>query len=512
MHKEELFTKAEQAFGEIKQQIVELPMLTAPKPKEEVIIYLSATREPGNQLQSMEKLILALVHATRRLRRFEFDASNDEAKYLALIARLRIAEQMGIKNLSAKVDSRLVANQINGSYIAKEQSMIQYLEKARALINNFKMFSIEQVPRSENKKADALSKIASTSFAHLTKQVLVEILKEKSICEKEILAVVKEEGYTWMTLLFEYLTKETLPTEVKKARTVKIKSKQYADRWCLVQIIIYETVAPMYRTTPSRLRGKRDSRRIMQHVLRTKISKSTIRYPRTPNRILPQSLLNDPSTNKALTSQARNQVKKFVLDNIVCRFGLPGEIVSDNEKQFTDKPFRKWCEKLNINQRFTSIEHPQTNGIVERTNRSLGEGIKAILDAGSKDWIEEVPHVLWAHRMMIKSSNRDTPFSLTYGMEVMIPIMVEENRESTAIREAKSKAKMEKYYNAKVHNTSFKPSDFVYRNNDASHAEDTRKLGPKWEGLYEVVESLRKGAYKLRMLYLAFSYKHSPLL
>ncbi|GKB36309.1 reverse transcriptase domain-containing protein [Tanacetum coccineum] len=83
----------------------------------------------------------------------------------------------------------------NNEAEAKEQSMTQYLEKAKTLINNFKMFSIEQVSRSKNKKAGALSKIASTSFAHLTKQVLVETLKRKSIEEWEILAIVEEEGY-----------------------------------------------------------------------------------------------------------------------------------------------------------------------------------------------------------------------------------------------------------------------------------------------------------------------------
>ncbi|GKB56652.1 reverse transcriptase domain-containing protein [Tanacetum coccineum] len=78
--------------------------------------------------------------------RFEFDASNNKAKYEALVAGLRIAEQIGVKNLAAKVDSRLVANQINGLYEAKEQSMAKYLEKTKTLINNFKIFSIEQVP------------------------------------------------------------------------------------------------------------------------------------------------------------------------------------------------------------------------------------------------------------------------------------------------------------------------------------------------------------------------------
>ncbi|GKF82078.1 reverse transcriptase domain-containing protein, partial [Tanacetum coccineum] len=80
-----------------------------------------------------------------------------------------------------------------------------------------------------------------------------------------------------------------------------------------------------------------------------------------------------------------SQVKKFVWDNIVCRFGLPGEIISDNGKQFRDNPFKDWCEKLCIRQCFTSVKHPQANGLVERANRSLREGIKARLDEKSKD-------------------------------------------------------------------------------------------------------------------------------
>nr|GEW19462.1 reverse transcriptase domain-containing protein [Tanacetum cinerariifolium] len=115
-----------------------------------------------------------------------------------------------------------------------------------------------------------------------------------------------------------------------------------------------------------------------------------------------------------------NQIKKFIRDNIVCKFSLPGEIISDNEKQFKDNPFKDWCEKLCICQRFTSIKRPQSNGLVERANKSLGEGIKARLDERRKDWIEEIPHILWAHRTMIKSSNRDTPFSLTCGIEAVI--------------------------------------------------------------------------------------------
>ena len=57
---------------------------------------------------------------------------------------------------------------------------------------------------------------------------------------------------------------------------------------------------------------------------------------------------------------------------------------------------------------------------------------------------------------------------------------------------------MKKHYDARVKNVTFRPGDFVYRNNDASHAMDGGKLGLKWERPYKVVEALGDGAYKLR--------------
>ncbi|GJZ25067.1 reverse transcriptase domain-containing protein [Tanacetum coccineum] len=432
--------------------------------------------------------------------RFGFEATNNEAEYEALIAGLRIAEQMGIKSLQANVDSRLVANQVNGTYIAKEADMIRYLEKVKTLTNGFRMFTIKQVPRSENKKADALSKIASTSFAHLSKQVLVEELKEKSINKAEVLAIVEEEGETWMTPIHDYITGGILPAETDRARAVKRKSQ---------------------RQTMSLGKYMRDLATCTQ-------AQDQWPFPKGPGKVKFLIVAIDYFTKwieaKPVATITGNQFKKIVWDNIVCRFGLPGEIISDNGKQFRDNPFKDWCEKLCIRQRFASVKHPRTNGLVERANRSLGERIKARLEARSKNWMEEISHVLWAHRTMIKSSNEDTHFSLTYGTEAVIPTeigmpilrttevdvvrndealevyldLLEEKSEQAAIREAKSKRKMEKYYNAKVRSTSFKLGDLVYRNNDASHAEQGGKLGPKWEGPYEVTEALGKGAYKLR--------------
>ncbi|GJS20363.1 reverse transcriptase domain-containing protein [Tanacetum coccineum] len=428
--------EAERAFQDMKQCITELPMVTAPRPKEELIVYLCAAKE--------------------------FDASNNEAEYEALITRLRISKQIGVQNLSAKVDSRLVANQISGSYIAKEESMIQYLEKAKAIISNFINFLIEQIPRSKNKKVDALSKIASTSFTNLTKQVLVEVLKEKSIKEKEILAVV-EEGYSWMTPLFENIINGTLPADTKEARAIKIKARQYA----VINGVLYKKsfLEPWLRCM-----GPLQA----EYMWGIDISGP---FPKAQGKVKFLIVSIDYFTKwieaKPVATITRNQVKKFVWDNIVCRFRLPGEIISDNKKQFRDNPF----------------------------TACLGEGIKARLGEDNKNWVEEVPHVLWAHRTMIKTSNGDTLFSLAYGIKVVISVetgMPSLRREKAAVREAKSKAKMEKYYNAKVSNTTFRLGDFFYRSNEVSHVKETGKLGLKWEGPYEVVEALRKGAYKLK--------------
>nr|GEY12725.1 reverse transcriptase domain-containing protein [Tanacetum cinerariifolium] len=202
-----------------------------------------ALQAPELNYTPMEKLVVALVCAAKRLRkyfkanpivvitdqhikqvisrarliltnpegmefsyaqRFQFTASNNKAEYEALIAGLRIATQMGVRNV----------------------------------------------------------------------YVLVEILKEKSIQEREMATVVEKEGSTWMTPIIEYLRDETLPDnrkEASKLRKVKflIVAMDYFTKWIEA---------------------------------------------------------------KAVATITGSQVKKFVWDNLLCRFGLLGEIVSDNEK------------------------------------------------------------------------------------------------------------------------------------------------------------------------------------
>ncbi|GKD51028.1 reverse transcriptase domain-containing protein, partial [Tanacetum coccineum] len=361
----------------------------------------------------------------------------------------------------------------------------------------------------------SLGNMASVIDQGLPYEVLVEVLKDKSINEKEILAVVEEEeGHTWMTSLFDYVMKGTLQTGPKKVRVIKIKSRQYAvisgvlykrsflEPWLICvgtlqaeyvvreihegscsihsrpRSVVAKAIRPGYYW-PTMHKGYKE-----HNIEMRRLSSPPPRTKKNPAEAHPNnfSVMILQMRNKHLrpisrSLKKRNQVKKFVLDNIVCRFSLPGEILYDNGKQFADNPFKDLYEKLNIKQRFAFVKYPQTNGLVEGATKILEEGIKVRLDQGRKDWIEEVPYVLWAHHTMIKSSNTDTPFSLTYGTWTVIPVeirmsllrcmevdqvhndealllnldMLKEKRERAAINEAKSKANMEKYYNAKVH-------------------------------------------------------------
>ncbi|GKE61822.1 reverse transcriptase domain-containing protein [Tanacetum coccineum] len=90
-----------------------------------------------------------------------FSKSNNDAEYEALLAGLQIANQIQVKDIHAFMDCKLVASQVLGSYEAKGERMIKYREKVLELAGAFNRFRITHIPRAQNRKADALSKLAA---------------------------------------------------------------------------------------------------------------------------------------------------------------------------------------------------------------------------------------------------------------------------------------------------------------------------------------------------------------
>nr|GEX90785.1 reverse transcriptase domain-containing protein [Tanacetum cinerariifolium] len=422
-------TEAEQAFQQLKQHLSALPLLAAPKPQEELIMYLSATHGA-----------ISVVLLTKR------GTAQTPIYFIAMRYR--------------------------------EDNMIKYLEIAKGLVSGLKTFSISQVPRSKNKKADALSKIASTSFVHLSKQVLVEVLETKSITGKEVTAIIEEEGPTWMTKLVNYLKEGTLPEDEKEARKIRLKARQYE----LMEGILYKRsfltpwlrcVGPLqaeyvmkeiHEGSCSMHAGPRsvvakairlgyfwptmhkDAQDMIRKCSDCQIHRPVTRHPhqpltpitalwpfykwgidiagpfsKGPGKVKFLIVAMDYFTKwieaKAVATITGGQVKKFVWNNIVCRFGIPGEIISDNVI-------------------------PAEIGMP--TYRTTAVDVV----------------------------NNDEELCLNLDL-------LEERRELAAINEARSKSKMTKYYNSRVRGVAFQPGDFVYHINDASHAAAGGKLGPK---------------------------------
>ncbi|GJZ75888.1 reverse transcriptase domain-containing protein [Tanacetum coccineum] len=318
------------------------------------------------------------------------DRGTDKHRILRKVNTQRTGDHYSAmeKLILANVDTRLVANQSVGRIRAKEDNMVQYLDKTKSLIQGFDRFTIRQVPRGDNKKADALSKIASTSFAHLSKQVLVEILKNKSISEMEISTVIEEQDPTWMTPIVEFINTGTLPHEQKDARRIR----RTAQRFELREGVLYRRSFPP-KPWLSGAFGPIQA----DYVLR-EIHAGSCSMHSGPRSVVARALRSGELT--PITSPW--PFHKWGIDIAgpfpVAAGGLKFLIVAIDY-------FTKWIEAKAV----ATITGNQTNGLVERANRSLGEGIKARLDRHKGRWVEELSHVLWAHRTTIKVSTGDTP-------------------------------------------------------------------------------------------------------
>ena len=114
--------------------------------------------------------------------------------------------------------------------------------------------------------------------------------------------------------------------------------------------------------------------------------------------------------------------KKFVWKNIDTRFGISYTFISENGLQFDSKAFRRYYGELDIRNRYSTSTYLQGNGQAEAVNKVIVSGLKKRLDEANGRWVEELPHVFWTFQTTPHRSTRETPFSMTYGFEVVIPL------------------------------------------------------------------------------------------
>ncbi|CAL8992338.1 unnamed protein product [Prunus brigantina] len=486
--------------------------------------------------------------------RFQFRASNNEAEYEALLAGLRLAQHTGAERLLICSDSQLVVNQVGTEFTAKDESMTAYLAQARRLLSQFKTYHIRQIPRSENSHADALSELASAIDDRIGRHVLVDVLARRSTTEADVNTVRQDPS--WMDPIHAYLSNGTLPTDRTEAKAVRRRSARYL----LLQGILYRRsyslpllrcVAPqqgdyilreIHEGACSDHSGSQslafkavrqgyywpslhaEATRIVQKCDPCQRFGSVSKVPAEPL-IVAVDYFTKWTEAEALTTITAAKIEHFVWKNILCRFGLPNAIVTDNGKQFDCSRFRHLCSRFNINIFFASPAHPQSNGQVEAINKIIKKTLKKKLGAAKGNWPEILPEALWSINTSYRRSTGETPFSLAFGTEAVVPVevhaptcrtatydpqqndsqlalnldLIDEHRSQAQLRNATYKQRTARYYDSRVKHRSFKMGDWVLRKVSLATRNPTEgTLGPSWEGPYQVVSICRSGTYRLR--------------
>ncbi|XP_071688092.1 uncharacterized protein [Rutidosis leptorrhynchoides] len=337
---------------------------------------------------------------------------NNESEYEALLSRMCIVQQLGIKCLDAYVDSQLMAN---------------------------------QVPRGQNKKAYALSKLVALAFDNLHKNVWVEELTQKSIDEKSTVAPIEEESLNRMTPILKFLIEGMLPTDEKEERKVHMKAP----------IEIHEGYCALHS----------DYRTIAAKVMRIwyywpTIHKDSAEVVRTCQSCQQHAPISRSPRHPMIPITVAWPFCKWSIDIVgpitECSGGIKFLVVAIDY-------FTKWVESKAL---VTITTRRIRNFFWEDIVCSLVYGTEAIIPA-------EILVPTKRVQSFDESSNGE-------GLRANLD-MLEEHREIAAIQEAMNKHKISKYYDMRVKPLSFKVGEYVWRNNEASRAEDTGKFGPNWE-------------------------------
>jgi ribonuclease HI len=509
-----------------------------------------------------------------------FRATNNEAEYEALLAGLRLSKGMGIKALTIKSDSQLIVGQVKGEYEAKEDRMKNYLTAVKTLLAHFEKVELLQIPRENNVAADRLARLASSGIEI---DGFIEIQGRPSTKEETVNSIAG--NTTWISPITNYLREGILPADRTEAHKLRIRASHFQLLGGILYKVGFsrphlrclspEEANYVIREVHEGICGNHSGARSLAHKLTragyywpsllhdaTQYVKACDKCQRFANipRVPPEEItpITSPwpfaqwgldimgpfpiGTKQAkflvvaieyftkwveaepLAIISEKNVKSFVWKTVICRFGIPRVLISDNGKQFDNGHFREICSQLNIKNHYSSPRHPQANGQVEVTNRTLLKQIKTRLEGAKGMWVEELPSVLWAYRTTVRTPTRETPFKLTFGTEAVIPVeiglttfrttfhreeenegqlrlnldLLDETRGRAAQRIALYQGRMARYYNTKVKLRRFEVGDWVLRKvTQATKDPSQGKLGPNWEGPYKVIQYYRRGTYHL---------------
>ncbi|XP_058202951.1 uncharacterized protein LOC131317412 [Rhododendron vialii] len=379
----------------------------------------------------------------------DFPATNNEAEYEALLAGLCSAIAMNVADLVVYCDSQLIVNQVLGDYEARDPRISKYQAMVAELITHFQNFKIEQINREYNAHADALAGLASASKASEFRTINFGSIDQPSFDTiPEVLNVAL--GPSWMDEIIAFLKHDTLPADKKEAYRIRNKASYYwlseSDKlyrksiFGLYLLIVHPTqVVEILAELHSGILLEEHEERLRRSRPKWNLSPITSPWPfaqwgldivgKLPTALEGFKFLITATDYfskwveaEPLATITEANVRRFVWRNIVTRFGVPYAIISDNGSQFVCKDLTSLCAEFGIRFFNSTPAYPQGNGQAKATNKTVCVGIKRQLNFKKGKWAEELPRVLWAYRSTPRRSTGQTPFSMAFNMEAVIPL------------------------------------------------------------------------------------------
>ena len=223
---------------------------------------------------------------------------------------------------------------------------------------------------------------------------------------------------------------------------------------------------------------------------------------------------------QAVSEATAEVTAQFIYERIICQHGCPQIILSDRGTHFNNHTIKELTKKFKINHLLSTPYHPQTNGLVERFNRTLCESLSR-LSLKNNDWDLYIAPTLFAYRTTKHATTKIEPFFLVYGRSARLPVDSDQIPDSSATNDrlvklidevppiriqakrtiTQSQNKQKDQHDKKI----TRPNRFevgtkvLYFNVTLDHSH-SGKFNPKWRGPFVIQQVLPHGAYKLQTL------------
>ncbi|XP_055806891.1 uncharacterized protein LOC129875625 [Solanum dulcamara] len=212
----------------------------------------------------------------------------------------------------------------------------------------------------------------------------------------------------------------------------------------------------------------------------------------------------------------------FVRNNLICRFGIPDSIITDNGANLNSHLIKEICEQFKINHRNSTVYRPQMNGVVEAANKNIKKILRKMI-GNHRGWHEMLSYALLGYRTTVRTSIGATPYLLVYGTEAIILAEVEipslriiqeaelsnadwvrnriehwaliDEKRMTAICHGQLyQQRMTRAFNKRVRLRTFEVGQLVLKCIFLHQDEYKGKFAPNWQGPYMVRKVLSRGA------------------